>query len=210
MQKVILQIIYSFFMRWFLKIVVGVKFDNVGFLLNESPFIIVANHNSHLDTMTLMASLPRQIVHRVKPVAAADYFGKTKFQAWFSNFFINTLLIKRKRDKEDVENDPIQKMVKALDEGYSLILFPEGTRGEPEKLQPLKPGIAMVLVQRPTVKYIPVFMTGLGKIMPKGDPLIVPFNSVVKFGKPTAIKDLEVKSVIRSVEEDLLLLSTTK
>jgi 1-acyl-sn-glycerol-3-phosphate acyltransferase len=49
MQKLILQLIYSVFVRAFLKIFVGVNFDKARFLLDEKQFIIVANHNSHLD-----------------------------------------------------------------------------------------------------------------------------------------------------------------
>lgn len=209
MQKLVLQILYTFFIRLFLKVVVGVKFDDSGFLLNESQFIIVANHNSHLDTMALMASLPRKIVHKVKPVAAADYFGKTKLQERFSNFFINTLLIRRKRDKGNPENDPIQRMIRALDEGYSLILFPEGTRGEPEKLQSLKPGVGIILSKRPSVKYVPVFMTGMGKVMPKGDPLIVPFNAAVRFGKPTNIQAGDVDAIMEGIESNMMALKDT-
>jgi len=133
MRKLLLVFIYSFAVRTFLKLIVGVKFDNAKFLLEEKQFIIVANHNSHLDTMTLLASLPSKILYKVKPVAAADHFGKSPLQEKLSHYFINALLISRKRDKEHPENDPIHHMIEALDEGYSLILFPEGTRGEPEK-----------------------------------------------------------------------------
>ena len=65
MQKITLKIVYSFLIKWFLKLIVGVKFDNAKFLLNETQFIILANHNSHLDTMTLLASLPSNIIHKV-------------------------------------------------------------------------------------------------------------------------------------------------
>jgi 1-acyl-sn-glycerol-3-phosphate acyltransferase len=203
MQKIILQITYCLFVRAFLKIFVGVKFDRARFLLNEEQFIIVANHNSHLDTMAIMASLPRKLIHKVKPVAAADHFGKTKFKAKVSNFMINALLIQRKRDKENPENDPINKMVKALDEGYSLILFPEGTRGEPEVQQPLKPGIGYVLTQRPHVKYVPAYMKGMGKAMPKDDSLIVPFNSSLAYGQPKLIEKNNVSDILMQIEGDL-------
>jgi 1-acyl-sn-glycerol-3-phosphate acyltransferase len=163
MKKIVLQFIFSFCIRWFLKIFVGVKFSTAKFLLHEKQFIIVANHNSHLDTMTLLASMPRKILHTIKPVAAADHFGKRKWQAWVSGFFINALLIPRKRDKDHPENDPIHLMIDAIDQGHSLILFPEGTRGEPEKEQPLKPGIAIILSKRPEIKYVPAFMKGMGK-----------------------------------------------
>lgn len=197
-------------MRWFLKLIVGVKFDNSKFLLNEKQFILIANHNSHLDTITLMASLPRKLIHKVKPVAAQDHFGKSKFQKVFSVFFINTLLIQRKRDKENPDNDPIHKMIKELDKGYSLILFPEGTRGEPEVEQSFKPGIALVLSQRPEIKYVPAYMKGMGKAMPKGDNLIVPFNSTLTYGLPKTVKTTEVSGIMEQIENDFKLLKNNR
>lgn len=202
MQKIVLKIIYSFIIRWFLKIIVGVRFDKSDFLKTENQFIIVANHNSHLDTMAIMASLPSEIIDRVKPVAAADHFAKTRFKEMLSNYFINTLLIQRKRDKQNPENDPISKMIKAIDNGFSLLVFPEGTRGEPEKQQPLKPGIAYVLKSRPKIKYVPAFMIGMGKAMPKGDNLIVPYNSSIIFGKPTEINSTDISCILSQIEED--------
>jgi 1-acyl-sn-glycerol-3-phosphate acyltransferase len=203
MKQSVLWLTHSVVSRLFLKIVVGVKFDSGKFLEDEKQFIIVANHNSHLDTMTLLASLPRKVIHKVKPVAAADHFGKTKLKARLTNFFINTLLIQRKRDKENPQNDPINKMIAALDEGYSLILFPEGTRGEPEIQQPLKPGVALVLSQRPHVKYVPAYMKGMGKAMPKDDSLIVPHNSRLRYGKPTIIKSNDISEIMQQIEADL-------
>jgi 1-acyl-sn-glycerol-3-phosphate acyltransferase len=203
MQKIFLKIIYSFFIRWFLKIIIGVKFDNANFLKSEKQFIIVANHNSHLDTMTILASLPSKIIDKVKPVAAADHFGKTRLKGILTNYFVNTLLIQRKRDKENPENDPINKMIKAIDDGYSLIIFPEGTRGEPEQQQPLKPGIAYVLQSRPNVKYVPAFMVGMGKAMPKDDNLILPFNSSLTYGQTTEIKSTEIADILKQIEMDL-------
>jgi len=204
MKKLTLQFIYSFLLKWFLKVIVGVKIDSAAFLLNEKQFIIVANHNSHLDTMTLLASVPRTLVHKIKPVAAADHFNKNKLQGMLSNFFVNTLLIPRKRDKKNPENDPINKMLKALDEGYSLILFPEGSRGAPEIEQPLKPGIGFVLSQRPDIKYVPAYMKGMGKAMPKGDNLIVPFSSSLVYGKPTKIQSQKISDILAQIENDFI------
>ena len=202
MQKICLQVTFGFLLRPFLRWFVGVKFCDTDFLSSEKQFIIVANHNSHLDTMTIMASLPRNIIHKVKPVAAADHFGKTKRKEKLSNFFINTLLIQRKRDKENPENDPIHKMIKALDDGFSLIIFPEGTRGEPEVQQPLKPGVALVLSQRPHIKYIPAYMKGMGKAMPKDDGLIVPHNSSLVFGDPTTVATTDVDGILQQIAAD--------
>lgn len=203
MQRLVLRYGYGYVMRTFLRLFVGVRFDNARFLLDEKQFIIVANHNSHLDTMTIMSSLPRGIIHKVRPVAAADHFGKTKLKTRLSNFFVNTLLIQRKRDKDNPENDPINKMLKALDDGYSLILFPEGTRGDPEVQQPLKPGVAFVLNQRPHIRYVPAYMKGMGKAMPKHDSLIVPFSSSIVFGRPrSVVPKQDVASIMIQMEED--------
>lgn len=207
MQKLVLNIIYSFLLRGFLKIIVGVKFSKADFLLEEEQFIIVANHNSHLDTMTILASLPSKINHKVKPVAAADHFGKTKLKEKLTNFFVNTLLIQRKRDKENPENDPINKMIKTLDDGYSLLIFPEGTRGEPEISQPLKPGVALVLSSRPKVKYVPAYMKGMGKAMPKSDNLILPYNSTLIYGEPTSIENIELEKILSQIQRDFIDLS---
>ena len=201
MQKITLQIIYSFLIRLFLKLIVGVKFDNAKFLLNEKQFIIVANHNSHLDTMTLLSSLPREIIHKVKPVAAGDHFGKTKLKGKLTSFFVNALLIKRGRDINNPENDPINRMLTELDKGYSLILFPEGSRGEPEKEQALKKGIGIILSQRPEIKFVPAYMKGMGKAMPKGDSLIVPFNSSLTYGAPSKINSCNVDDIVAQIKQ---------
>jgi len=198
MQAFFLKIIYCGIIRNFLKLIVGVNFDKADFLLKEKQFVIVANHNSHMDTMALMASLPSSIIHKVKPVAAADYFGKTKLKAMFSNYFINTLLISRHGG-----GNPIHKMKKALDDGYSLIIFPEGSRGEPDSEQPMKPGVALLLSLCPNVKYVPAYMYGMGKIMPKGDGLIVPFNSILAYGKPALPQSDKTKEILVQIENDL-------
>ena len=200
MKKIVLQITYGFFIRYFLKIVVGVSFPERKFLREVKQFIIIANHNSHLDTMTLMAAMPKSMIDKIKPVAAIDHFGKTKIQKGLSDFFINTLLIQRKRDKENPENDPIERMVAALDAGYSLILFPEGTRGEPEKLQKFKAGIALLLSKRREIPYIPAYLKGMGYAMPKGDNLIVPYKSSLKFGPPCVISTFEIPDIMEEIK----------
>ncbi len=72
----------------------------------------------------------------------------------------------------------------------------ETISGEPEKEQPLKPGIGLVLSQRLDIKYVPVYMTGMEKAMPKGDNLLVPFNSTLTYGQPTKIKSTNVDEIL--------------
>ena len=201
MQSAMMQILYKGIFRWFLKLIVGVQFPDTRFLRKEGQFIILANHNSHLDTLSLLSSLPGNLLWKIKPVAAEDYFGRTRFQAAFSNYFINTLLIRRKGEK-DSEHDPLRKMLDAIDEGYSLILFPEGTRGKPEQMGKIKSGIARILSLRPELRYIPVFMTGMGRSLPKGELILLPYKASIFYGTPAVAGSTDVHEILKQITDD--------
>ena len=200
--KTLLKFIYSVVLRYFLKLFVGVKMDNADFLKDEKQFIIVANHNSHLDTMSIMASLPSDIVHNVKSVAARDHFGKNKICTFLSEKLVNSLLIERKRDKNNPANDPICQMIAELDKGKSLIIFPEGTRGKPDIEEPLKAGIALILLQRPNIFFVPAYMHGMGMAMPKGDGLIIPYTSRLMYGRPQKVKSTDIQEILDQIQEN--------
>ncbi|GAA4343317.1 lysophospholipid acyltransferase family protein [Kangiella taiwanensis] len=164
------------------KIVIGLRYQNTPILPKDGPAILIANHNSHLDTMVLISLLPLNILHKVQPVAAADYFLKNKFLAWFALNIIGILPIERQGKDKSV--NPIEQCAKALDSGKILIFFPEGSRGEPEKMTDLKYGVVKLAERCPKVPLYPIYMHGLGKTLPKGDALFVPFFCDVVFSEP--------------------------
>ncbi len=100
MRAFLLWLIYRVIMRFLLKIFAGIHIQGMEHLRVKGPVVIVANHNSHLDTITLLSLLPVKKLVRTHPVAAGDYFGKTRWKARLSMFFINALLIPRSRPKE--------------------------------------------------------------------------------------------------------------
>jgi 1-acyl-sn-glycerol-3-phosphate acyltransferase len=205
MRGAFLFIIYRLLMRNFLRVIVGVKYINAEVLSNQKQFIIVSNHNSHMDTMAIMSVLKLAQLEKVHPVAAGDYFGKSPLMAYITKLFTNALLIQRTKTLNG--QNPIELMFECLDKGDSLILFPEGSRGEPQKMQQFKKGIGIVLQKYPNIAYIPVYMQGMGKILPKGESLLVPFDAYVVFGEPAYSKSNKVEDIVIEVEENIVQLS---
>ncbi|MEQ1528332.1 MAG: lysophospholipid acyltransferase family protein [Methylococcales bacterium] len=153
--------------------IVGINARGREHLPGTGPAIVVANHNSHLDTLALMSLFPQAVINKVRPVAAADYFFRNPYLKWFALNIIGIIPIERRPSAKNTHI--LAEAIAALDDGAILILFPEGTRGEPEAMGKLKTGIAHLVNERPDIAVIPVFFHGLGKCLPKGEFLLVPF-----------------------------------
>jgi 1-acyl-sn-glycerol-3-phosphate acyltransferase len=160
--------------------------------------VYFANHCSHLDTLVVWSTLPDRLRERTRPVAARDYWGQGVIRRYIGTRVFNALLIDRKsvEDKELAERhrqETLDAMTAVLDSGQSLILYPEGTRGTGEAIQPFRAGLYHLARTRPDVPLVPVYLGNLARIMPKGATLPVPMQGQVVFGPEMHIVDGEAK-----------------
>ena len=199
MKKIILIIIYSFFWKNFLKIFIGLKYVNEKTLKNKKQFILIANHNSHMDTMAIMSAIPSRYIHKVHPIAARDFLGGSLFKKILMRYLVNATLIKR--DRDDPNNDPIDSMDKMLKKSRSLILFPEGSRGIPGVMAKFKKGLGYLIQRNPEINVIPVYLDNVYKTLPRGKNLILPYNCSIKFGDPIKFKSMEMDEILLSSEK---------
>ncbi len=146
--------------RFLVKIIPGVSFDlqNVAQETFEKPGIIIANHQSHLDLMYLLLLNPKIICLTNRWVWRCPFYG------W----------IIRYADFYPVENgieDNVDVLRKAIDKGYSILVFPEGTRSENCDILRFHKG-AFYLAKQLQVDIIPALIHGIGHVFPKTEFLL--------------------------------------
>lgn len=122
----------------------------------KPPFVMVANHASHLDTLALAAAVPWSIRASIYPIAAGDVFFETPTRSALSALLLNALPMWRRK----VGSHALQELrTRLLEEQCAYILFPEGTRSRDGTMTDFKQGIGM-LVANSSVPVVPCFLEG--------------------------------------------------
>jgi 1-acyl-sn-glycerol-3-phosphate acyltransferase len=164
------------------RLLVGATPRWIGSMQTNAQRIYFANHSSHIDTVALWSALPPALRARTRPVAAADYWGTGRIKRYIVLRGLNAVLIDRSH--ADPDADPLEPLYKALDQGDSLIMFPEGTRQFEPLPGPFKSGLFHLAERYPQVELMPVYLENLHRSMPKGTFLPVPIICTVRFGAP--------------------------
>lgn len=150
-----------------------------------------ANHSSHLDTLAIWSALePRQRA-ATRPVAAVDYWDKPGFRRYLSGRVLRAILIERRRDERAA--DPLLPVFAALEQGDSLILFPEGTRTADRLPQPFRGGLHRIRQAFPQVDLVPAYLDTLHRSLPKGSHVPLPLYCTVRFGAALEQPDDETR-----------------
>jgi 1-acyl-sn-glycerol-3-phosphate acyltransferase len=156
----------------------------------KGPVILVANHASHMDTPVILSALPRRLRKRTVVAAAADYFYRNRVVASLVSLIFNTVPIERKGGGGVSKNG--SHLDKLLDQGWSVLLYPEGTRSRGGMPGPLRRGAA-VLAAAHHLTIVPIRVTGTAQAMPpgrlwpkrlRGKPVPKRHRIEVSFGEP--------------------------
>lgn len=167
----------------------------------EPPYIVAANHTSHVDTAALYVCFPPHLLSKVHPVAASDTFYKSRISAEITSNLLNAVPFERYGNFERSMGECIQ----VLQRGEILVIFPEGTRSVTGRLGPFRSGVSQ-LAAAAGCPVIPAYISGGDKVLPKKGRVPKPAKLRVRFGDPlqppSPGADLqEIQEFTRSLEE---------
>jgi len=165
-------------LRPLLRMVFGVNVSGRENLEHQERYVIIANHNSHLDILLLFYVLPVSHIRRTHVIADEAYFSRSRLVFLIVDFLCRPIWLTR--GQLESRSDPLGHIKARLDAGDNLIIFPEGTRGTPGELLRFKSGIGRLVTQYPDIPVVPVFLTGPERALPKGSALLLPiWNNVI-------------------------------
>jgi 1-acyl-sn-glycerol-3-phosphate acyltransferase len=179
----------------------GIQVQWAGCKPSQKQRIYFANHTSHLDFIVLWSALPSQIRAKTRPIAARDYWEETAVRRYLSENVFKAVLVDRgviararvPDHSKFASRSLIENLSGALAQQDSLILFPEGTRGNGEKVGTFRSGLYYLAHRYPQVELVPAYLENLNRILPKGEVLPVPMLSLLTFGKPIHMEPHEEK-----------------
>lgn len=169
----------------------------------STPRVFYANHRSNADTVVIWTALSPAQRQKIRPVAAADYWHTTKMRRFVGEQIFNILPVERNPEKR--QDDPIANMKNALDDGHSLLIFPEGKRNQTdEDLLDFKTGIYHLAQKRPETEFVPIWINNIDSILPKGEYVPLPVLCTLNVGTPFTIDTKDKLAALNQARLNLL------
>jgi 1-acyl-sn-glycerol-3-phosphate acyltransferase len=131
----------------------------------QAPVVFVANHSSHMDTPAILRALPRAWRRRTVVAAAADYFYAKRRLGYTVSLFFGT--VPMARDGRGLESSATAHLERLFAEGWSLVMFAEGTRSRDGSVGKLRSGAAVLAAQH-DLAIVPIHVSGTHEVMPVG------------------------------------------
>lgn len=150
------------------------------------PFVLIANHASHLDALALASAIPWRLRQSVFPIAAGDVFFETPALSLFSAMMLNALPMWRKRCGSHAMQELRERLI---GEPAIYVLFPEGTRSRDGKMGRFKPGLGM-LVAGSAVPVVPAHLAGAFAACPPEKKLPRPKPLRLRIGAPQTFSEI--------------------
>jgi 1-acyl-sn-glycerol-3-phosphate acyltransferase len=145
----------------------------------RGPVIIAPNHVSHVDAPVMLQALPAHLRERTLVPAAADYFFDRRWLSAVVTITINAVPFDRRNEIAD----SVRRCERFLRHGYSIVLFPEGTRSLDGRLRGFKAGVAH-LAANTGAPVVPVYLQGTHRLLPRGKAVPRPSAVCVHVGEP--------------------------
>jgi len=179
----------------------------------DAPFIVVANHSSHLDAPLIIGALPRPKARFLAAGAAADYFFDVRWRKWLTTLFFNAFAIERQG-----EGKRAGASKSLLERGVPLLIFPEGGRTQTGEMGRFKPGAA-ALSMATGAPCLPIAIVGASFAMPRGvnwprrgrHPIAVVFGDPLRADEGESAEGFSqrVEDVVRQLHDSMPLPGVT-
>ena len=193
-------LIHLLLLRPFVKLVFGVNILGKENISNNDSYIIISNHNSHFDILLLFYLLPIKHINKTHPIAAKEYFSKSKIVFHVVNWLFSPIWVSRGEIKANFGF--LDALRDSLQNGHNLIIFPEGTRGLPGELQSFQGCIGRISQEHSDIPIIPVFLSGPERLLPRKSTIPVPLWNNVTISPPQVFEEA-AKVVTHSLEKSI-------
>ena len=175
------------------------------------PVLFAANHQSHMDTPVILAALPPRLRYRVAPTMAKEFFKAHFFPAehtraerftnglnyYLAALFFNAIPLPQ---REAGARQTLRYIGDVIEDGFSVLIFPEGQRTETGTIGHFRPGVGMI-ASRLGVPVVPVRIDGLDRVLPPSWRMARPGKVRVAFGAPMRLTGDDYEALAKQVED---------